>query len=99
MGESIDKLVELSAKGRLDWSPKSNWVEDVGGLDPYLEDIAVALMRDQGYDRSRAIATAWSKIRKWAAGGDNVKPDTKAKAAKAVANMERKRAKAKADNK
>lgn len=90
-------IVALAKKGRLDWSPKSNWVEDAGGLPKYIEDIAVALIRDHGYTRERAIATAVNRVKKWAAGGGDVKADTKAKAAKALAEWEAKKKKAKAD--
>ena len=45
---------------------------------------------------SEAIATAISLCKKWAAGGKDVKPDTRAKAAAAVAEWERLKAGAKA---
>lgn len=109
MGEKIDRLVALSAgadpddadlivdlAGRLDWSPKKNWVENEGGLPKYIEDIALALIRDHGMPRERAIATAVNRVKKWAAGGDDVKADTRAKAAAAVAKWEAMKAKAKA---
>ena len=44
-------------------------------------------------DMSRAIATAISRCKVWAAGGDGVKPDTQAKAAKAIAEWEALKAK------
>lgn len=87
---------EVALAGRLDWSPKKNWVEKAGGLPKYIEDIALALIRDHGMDRSRAIATAVSRVKKWAAGGGDVNADTKAKAAKAVAAWEALKAKNKA---
>lgn len=90
-----DKL-EL-AKGRLDWSPKKNWVEEVGGLPKYIEDIAVALIRDHGFTRERAIATAVNRVKKWAAGVGNVTPKTRAKAAAALAQWEAKKARSHAD--
>ena len=86
-----DNIVAL-AKGRLDWSPKSNWVEKAGGLPKYIEDIAVALIRDQGMTRERAIATAVSRVKKWAAGGDGVSAEVQAKAAKALAEWEKMKA-------
>ena len=88
-----EDMVALAAKGRLDWSPKKNWVENAGGLPKYIEDIALALIRDHGMDRSRAIATAVSRVKKWAAGGGDVNADTKAKAAAAVAQWEKLKAK------
>lgn len=110
MGEKIENLIALSygledddaelilalAKGRLDWSPKKNWVENAGGLPKYIEDIALALIRDQGFTRERAIATAVSRVKRWAAGGENVNATTRAKAAKAVAQWEALKAKNKA---
>ena len=90
-----ENLIEL-AKGRLDWSPKKNWVENAGGLPKYIEDIALALIRDHGMDRSKAISIAVSRVKKWAAGGGDVNADTRAKAAKAVAEWEKLKAKNKA---
>lgn len=84
--DDVDLIVELA--GRLDWSEKKNWVENAGGLPKYIEDIALALIRDHGYPRERAIATAISRVKRWAAGGDDVKADTKAKAAAALAQWE-----------
>lgn len=84
------------AKGRLDWSPKKNWVENAGGLPKYIEDIAVALIRDHGFTRERAIATAVNRVKKWASGVGNVNADTRAKAAAAVAEWEAIKAKSKA---
>ena len=74
-------------KGRLDRSPKKNWIEETGGggLPRYIEDIALALERKGMKPLSRAIATAISQVKRWARGGENVNADTRAKAAKAVA--------------
>jgi hypothetical protein len=89
-----DLVIELA--GRLDFSPKKNWVENAGGLPKFIEDIAIALIRDHGMTRSRAIATAVNRVKKWAAGVGDTKPDTKAKAAAAVAQWEALKAKNKA---
>ena len=86
----------MSKKGRLDWSPKKNWVEEAGGLPKYIEDIALALIRDHGYKRERAIPVAINRVRMWAAGGEGVKADTKVKAAKALAQWQALKAKNKA---
>lgn len=83
---------------RLDWSPKKNWVEEQGGLPKYIEDIALALIRDHGMDPSRAIAVAISRCKMWAKGGGDVEADTRAKAAKAMAEWEAKKARAKRDD-
>lgn len=80
---------------------KDNWVERAGrggkggSLPNYICKIAKALMKD-GKSRSQAISIAISRTKAWAAGGDDVKPDTRAKAAKAVAQWEALKAKSKA---
>lgn len=73
-----------------------NWVEKAGGLPAYIEKIAKRLHETRGMDVSRSIATAVNMVKKWAAGGDNVNPDTRAKAAAALAEWDAKRAKARA---
>lgn len=90
-----DKLRIMELAGRLDWSPRSNWVEDNGGLDPYIEKVALALIRS-GMSREKAIATAINKIKKWAAGGEGVNADTVARAQKALASWEALKARARA---
>ena len=65
-------------------------------LPAYIQHIARDLMESRGMPESEAIATAVSMCKKWAAGGEDVKPDTRAKAAAAVAEWERLRASAKA---
>lgn len=81
----------------LNLSPKENWIEKSGGLPKYIHEIACSLVEEQGFTVSRAIATAISRCKVWAAGGGNVKPDTQAKAAKAIAELKSKQAKAKAN--
>lgn len=83
-------------KGRLNWSPRKNWVDRVGGLPRYIEDIAIALIRERGMPRDRAIAVAISRCKLWAKGGGGVNADTRAKAAKAVAEWTAKKARNKA---
>lgn len=80
-------ILLLSGGCSLDSSPKSNWVQENGGLPNYICRIARAVMRG-GKSKSQAIAIAVSRAKKWAAGGDDVDADTKAKAAKAVAQWE-----------
>jgi hypothetical protein len=77
----------------LDSSPKKNWVENEGGLPDYICRIARAVMKS-GKSKSSAIAIAISRVKKWAGGGDDVDADTRAKAAKAVAEWEALKAKA-----
>lgn len=49
---------------------------DKGGgprrLTDYIREVAHALMRDHGFTKSHAIATARNQIRKWAMGGGHV---------------------------
>ncbi len=58
-------------------------------LPAYIQHIANDLISEKGMDPSRAIATAISRCKVWCAGGDGVKPDTKAKACAAVAEWEK----------
>jgi hypothetical protein len=92
---AVAELEIRLAKGRLDWSPKKNWVENAGGLPKYIEDIALALIRDHGMTREHAIPVAINRVKKWAAGVGDVKPDTRAKAAAALAEWEALKAKSK----
>lgn len=48
-----------------------------------------------GKSKSQAIAIAISRIKRWAAGGEDVEPDTRAKAAKALAEWEKLKSKSK----
>jgi hypothetical protein len=102
--DDIDLIVALShvyedehwvSLGRLERKPgkNDNWIESVGKLPAYIEEVAVSLHEKRGMPISRAIATAISRIKKWAVTG---KADTKAKAAKAIAQWEALKAKAKA---
>lgn len=72
----------------LNVSPKKNWVEKKGGLPPYVCRVARGIMRS-GRSRQTAIQMAIGRVKVWAAGGGNVKADTRAKAAKAVAQWEK----------
>lgn len=78
--------------GALNRSAGTNWVEQSGGLPAYIEKIAKSLHEKRGFTISRAIATAVSMCKRWAAGGEDVNPDTRAKAAAALAEWEAKRA-------
>lgn len=91
---------ELAERGRLNESPKQNWVDKVGGLPDYIDRIAVHLV-GKGMDRSRAIATAVNVAKKMCATGDlnwpglqNVNPGSRAEACSAVSDWEAKKAKA-----
>ncbi len=90
-----DLLVLASSSASLDASPNVNWVERGGGLPPYVRKLARGIMKS-GKSKSQAIAVAISQIKKWAAGGDDVNADTRAKAAAALAKWEKLKAKNKA---
>jgi hypothetical protein len=85
-------------KGRLDISPKANWVQKRGGLPAYLNAVAVALVR-KGMTRQRAIATAVNVMKKTCAtglwgghAGENVSPAIRAAACASVAQWEKMKA-------
>lgn len=78
----------------LNKSSKHNWVEDEGGLPEYVCEVARAIIRG-GKDLESAIPIAISRIKVWAT-GKGVDAKTQAKAAKAVAEWEKKKASAKA---
>ncbi len=82
-----DKQVLVLVGCSLDRSPGKNWVERSGGLPEYICEIARAIHRG-GRPISQAISIAVSRVKKWAAGLDDVDADTRAKAAKAVAQWE-----------
>lgn len=67
---------------------KTNWVEQRGGLPDFIKRVAKHVQADSGFSESRAIATAVSQCKKWAAGLGDVKPETRAKAAAAIARWE-----------
>lgn len=92
--DELGLIVEFAAGCSLDESPGSNFVQDNGGLPNYICRIAKAIKRS-GKSTSQAIAIAISRCRKWAAGGDDVDADTRAKAAKAIAEWDALRARSK----
>jgi hypothetical protein len=77
----------MGSSAPLDRSPKHNWVEDSGGLPPYVREIARSIEKS-GKTLEQAIPIAISRIKVWAAGGDGVTAKTKAKAAAALAQWE-----------
>ena len=85
----------MGSSASLDRSPKKNWVENSGELPAYVREIARSIEKT-GKTLSQAIAIAISRIKAWAAGGDNVSAKTRAKAAKALAAWEALKAKNKA---
>lgn len=97
--EGSDDMVSLAtgAYSLAEKPGKNNWIEHASdyGLPLYIARIAKALIRS-GHPKSRAIAIAISRVKVWAAGGGGVNADTRAKAAKAVAEWEALKAKSKA---
>lgn len=93
---SDQDLINDVELGRLNWDPGVNWVEASGGLPKYIEDIAIGIMKGGKFNRSRAIAIAVSRVKRWAAGLDGVTAKTQAKASKAFAEWEALKAKNKA---
>lgn len=79
-----------------------NWVEETGGLPPYIKRIARHL-KAKGMSESRAIAVAVNAAKRMCASGDvnwpgvqRVNPGSRAEACAAVAEWERKKAQARA---
>jgi hypothetical protein len=68
-------------------SPKRNWVErtPMGRLPKYIRIVANGI---KGHSKSRRIALAVAAMKRWARGGDNVRPQVQAAAAKALAEWE-----------
>ena len=95
LAESVERSEEVVDLGRLDWSPKSNWVQDNGGLPRYIEEVAIGIMKS-GKTREQAIPMAINRIKRWAAGLDGVKADTQARAIRALAAWEKMSASARA---
>lgn len=96
LGLSAPQILEIKL-GKLERVPgKQNWVDKSGGLDPYLEEVANSIHEKRGKSISNSIQIAWGVLRNWCRGQGKVKPDTRAKACKAIANMDRKRASSKA---
>jgi hypothetical protein len=89
--DDVDLIVAFAGCS-LDRSPGKNWVEGSGGLPDFICRIARAIHRT-GKSISTSIAIAVSRVKKWAAGADDVDADTRAKAAKALAQWEALKAK------
>lgn len=66
----------------------TNWVEKRGGLPKEIDCVARALHHGRGKSVSKAIEMAVGVVRNWAEGKGKVKPDTRARAAAAIARWE-----------
>lgn len=103
---AVDSLRKASTPKRgLEVKPgnRDNWVERHGvgahggrggSLPPYVQHIALALVRERGIPKSRAIGMAVGICKRWARGGGDVDAGTRAAAAKAVAEWEAMKARA-----
>lgn len=87
MGDAVERLIKL---GKLERSPgdDDNWVERAGKLPAYIERVANSIHTKRGLPISQSIAIAIDKCKEWASGRGEVNADTRAKAAKAVAQWE-----------
>ncbi len=74
----------MGSSAPLDSSPRKNWVEQAGGLPPFVREVVRELIK-QGMTKQHAVATALSRIKAWAATGNP-------KAAAALADWEKTRA-------
>lgn len=92
--DEVQAALTAAAESRYDTSPLGmgkNWVTSVGGLPRFIRAIAHALIRN-GHSESNAIQIAVGVVKNWAAGGGDVSAKTRAKAAKALAEWEAKKA-------
>lgn len=93
----VDLIDAVLLACSLDTHPgKSNWVEKHGGLPNYICEIADDIVKQRGKSISNAIQIAIGVVKRWSKGVGDVTPETRAKAAKAVAQWESLKARAKA---
>lgn len=93
--EAADSLAKASTPEPFSRSKTSNWVARGGGLPAYIQHIAHDLVEKRGKSESQAIQMAIGIVKRWARGGGKVDANTRAAAAKAVAEWERLKARAK----
>lgn len=98
LAEYVAEALAEEARGRLNESPKQNWVDKKGGLPDYIDRIAVHLV-EKGMERGHAIATAINAVKKACATGDLNYPgvqhehlSSQAEACAAVAEWEKMKA-------
>lgn len=65
-------------------------------LDPFIRQVAHALMREHGKTKSQAIRMAIGVIENWASGRGDVRPQVRAAAVRAIARFRASAAKARA---
>lgn len=93
LDEAADSMAKASSHEPV--GKKALWKHKGWQLPAYIQHIANDLREKRGMNESRAIATAIAAVKRWAAGGGHVDPGTKAAAAKAVAEWEALKARAK----
>jgi HK97 family phage prohead protease len=93
MAEQLRRLETKVSAEPFSTSQTSNWVARAGGLPHYIQHVAHDLMQERGMSESQAIQMAIGICKRWAAGGANVSADTRAKAAAAIAEWEKMKAK------
>lgn len=89
--------------GKLNWSPKQNWVDRVGGLPKLIERVAIHIM-ENGRPREEAIPAAINWVKWICTTGDvknfpgvqSVNAPSRAEACAAVAEWEAMKARARA---
>ncbi len=91
-----------ATKGRLDRSPRANWVEEEGGLPDYIDRIAKHLV-DKGFPVSQAVPVAINAARRMCRSGElnfpgsqRANPGSRAQACAAIAQWDAMRARARA---
>lgn len=85
--EAADSMRKAVTPEPFSHSKTSNWVAKGGGLPPYIQHIAHALVK-RGKAESAAIAMAIGIAKRWARGGGDVDAGTRAAAALAVKQWE-----------
>lgn len=83
------KATRALAHEKVGHTDQGLWHDPHRQLPAFIQHIANDLIQQRGMRESEAIATAVAQCKRWAAGGGDVKPDTQAKAAAAVAEWER----------
>ena len=76
--------------------PGDLWKTEGLQLPAYIQNVARGIMRKRGASKSQAIQLAVGAVKRWARGGGDVGPEVRAAAAKAVAEWEAAKAKARA---
>lgn len=86
----------MGSSASLNRSPRKNWVENTGSLPGYVREVARSIHQKRGVPLDQAIQLAIGVLQRWARGGGDVTPATRAKSAKAVAEWEALKARARA---